>query len=74
MKLQNLFSRLAANRLENQARHLRRALRDHTRHENQRIQTLENRVRGLRLYAAWSRKPVVTAQSAWPVLKAPALA
>ncbi len=41
--------------LERRARGWRRDLRDHTRHESSRIQEAEERARGLRLYAAWSR-------------------
>lgn len=44
-----------ARRLGIRARDLRRALRDHQRHEHAKILEFEHRSRGLRLYAAWIR-------------------
>ena len=46
-----------ANRIGRRARELRRDLRDHVRSESFRIYHAEKRARGLRLYAAWSRRP-----------------
>ena len=45
-----------AGRIETRTRRLRRALRDHQRAELHRIRAADRRVRGLRLYAAWSCK------------------
>lgn len=56
MNLKAILSSQSASRLESQARKARRALRDLTRHENSRINSIEKRARGLRLYVAWSRK------------------
>ena len=44
-----------ADRLRVQAINARRELRDHTRNELARACNLDNRARGLRLYAAWSQ-------------------
>jgi hypothetical protein len=60
MKLKAFFSRLANARLSRQARIARRTLRDFQRQESSRIFAIEKRARGLRLYAAWSRKPAST--------------
>ncbi len=51
-----LFARWMAGRLENRARSLRRSLRDYQRRESAGINVLEQRSRGLRLYAAWAQK------------------
>jgi len=47
---------LLARRIEIRARALRRSLRDYQRREYACISVLEERSRGLRLYAAWVRK------------------
>jgi hypothetical protein len=54
MKL--LLARWIAGRLAGRARVLRRSLRDYQRREYAQIRVLEDRSRGLRLYAAWVRK------------------
>ncbi len=76
MNFKLLLSRFIASRLEHQARLVRRALRDHQRREATRIRQLEIRARGLRLYAAWSRKPFTgTPHTAtWQPLGTPSLA
>ena len=74
MKLKTLFSRLANARLTHQARIARRALRDFQRQESSRINALEKRARGLRLYAAWSRKPAASVSANWQPRVAPAFA
>lgn len=55
MNLKILICRWIANRIEIRSRAQRRILRDYHRHEIARISVLEMRVRGLRLYAAWSQ-------------------
>lgn len=45
-----------ASHIAGRARVLRRSLRDYQRREYAQIRMLEERSRGLRLYAAWSRK------------------
>jgi hypothetical protein len=55
-KVKVLISRWLASRIETRTRRLRRALRDHQRAELHRIRAANRRVRGLRLYAAWSCK------------------
>jgi hypothetical protein len=72
MKLKALFSRIANARLTHEARVARRALRDLQRHETSRINALEKRARGLRLYVAWSRKPVSSNWSPRTTITAPA--
>jgi hypothetical protein len=54
IKLRILLARRISKRLAHEARVLRRALRDHQREQSARICTLEQRSRGLRLYAAWA--------------------
>ena len=54
--LKVLITRWLASYIENRNRRLRRALRDHQRAELRRIRAADRRVRGLRLYAAWSSK------------------
>jgi hypothetical protein len=54
--MKTLLSRWIANRLESRARALRRSLRDYQRREYAYISELEERSRGLRLYAAWRRE------------------
>jgi hypothetical protein len=57
MHIKILLCRWIANHIETRARAERRALRDYQRHEGLRINALEKRSRGLRLYAAWVRRP-----------------
>ena len=54
--LKVLITRWLASHIENRNRRLRRALRDHQRAELRRIRAADRRVRGLRLYVAWSSK------------------
>jgi len=56
MSLKIFFARWIASRIENRLRHRRRALRDYQRQELSAISLLARRSRGLRLYAAWSRR------------------
>jgi hypothetical protein len=49
--MKTLLARWIANRLESRARALRRSLRDYQRREYAYISELEERSRGLRLYA-----------------------
>jgi hypothetical protein len=57
-------------RIQEQTRIERRALRDYSRHELGRIRRAEIRSRGLRLYAAWSRRKTAkvthSVVSEWP--------
>ena len=55
MKLTLLLAAWEAARLEKRARLERRALRDHSRVELERIYRAERRSRGLRLFIGWSR-------------------
>lgn len=54
--MKTLLARWIAGRLEIRARALRRSLRDYQRREYAYIRVLEERSRGLRLYAAWVGK------------------
>jgi hypothetical protein len=70
MKIKVAISHWLSLRIQEQTRIERRALRDYSRQELGRITRAEIRSRGLRLYAAWSRRgaskltrPVV---SEWP--------
>jgi hypothetical protein len=54
--MKTLLTRWIANRLESRARAMRRSLRDYQRREYAYISELEERSRGLRLYAAWRRE------------------
>jgi hypothetical protein len=54
--IKSLLARWIADRLGGRARALRRSLRDYQRREYAQIRVLEERSRGLRLYAAWVRK------------------
>jgi hypothetical protein len=54
MKLKLLLARWFASRIQERTRLDRRAFRDYSRHELDRIRGEEIRARGLRLYAAWS--------------------
>lgn len=54
--MKTLLARWIASRLAGRARALRRSLRDYQRREYTQIRVLEERSRGLRLYAAWVRK------------------
>ena len=56
MNLKILLARHISKHLEREARHYRRALRDHLRQETSRVRKLEIRSRALRLYAAWAAK------------------
>ena len=56
MNFKTFLARRISKHLEREARHYRRALRDHLRQETSRIRKLEIRARGLRLYAAWAAK------------------
>ncbi len=56
IKAKVLIASWLAGRAESRTRRLRRALRDHQRAEVRRIQAIRKRSRGLRLYAAWSRR------------------
>ena len=74
MYIKTLLCRWIANHIETRARAERRALRDYQRHENARINALEKRTRGLRLYAAWvqhpGRNPLREAPENWPLPQA----
>lgn len=48
------FAKRKARRLAEQARHDRRALRDHQRQQLRSIRAAETRARGLRLFVAWA--------------------
>jgi len=70
MKIKMAIAHWLSVRIQEQTRIERRALRDYSRQELGRIRRAEIRSRGLRLYAAWSRRgvskltrPVV---SEWP--------
>ena len=54
--MKTFLARWIANRNQIRARALRRSLRDYQRREYAYIRVLEERSRGLRLYAAWVRK------------------
>ena len=54
MKLILWFAKRKARRLAEQARHERRALRDHQRQQLRSIRSAEARARGLRLFVAWA--------------------
>ena len=56
MNFKTLLARRISKHLEREARHYRRALRDHLRQETSRIRKLEIRSRAFRLYAAWATK------------------
>ena len=56
MNFKILLARRISKHLEREARHHRRALRDHLRQETSRIRKLEIRSRAFRLYAAWAAK------------------
>ena len=56
MNFKILIARRKSKQLEREARHYRRALRDHLRRESSRIRKLETRARALRLYAGWAAK------------------
>jgi hypothetical protein len=58
--MKTLLACWIANRLESRARALRRSLRDYQRHEYAQIGALEERSRGLRLYAAWLPESAVS--------------
>jgi hypothetical protein len=58
--MKSLLARWIASRLEIRARALRRSLRDYQRREYAQISVLEERSRGLRLYAAWVRKKAIS--------------
>ena len=57
MNLKILLCHWIASRIEARSRAQRRALRDHHRYESLEILALEQRSRGLRLYAAWAQHP-----------------
>ena len=57
MKLKILLCHWIASRIETRSRAQRRALRDYHRQESMQILALEQRSRGLRLYAAWAHHP-----------------
>jgi hypothetical protein len=54
--MKTFLARWIASRLAGRARVLRRSLRDYQRREYAQIRVLEERSRGLRLYAAWVLK------------------
>ena len=54
--LKVMIARWLARRIETQTRRIRRSLRDYERVQWRRIHAADRRVRGLRLYAAWSLK------------------
>jgi hypothetical protein len=56
IKVKVLLASWLAGRAEIRTRKLRRALRDYQRAELRRIHAARKRSRGLRLYAAWSRR------------------
>lgn len=55
MKLRLFIARRIANRIANRNRTERRTLRDHVRQQLGQLRHDEKRVRGLRLYVAWSQ-------------------
>jgi hypothetical protein len=58
MKIKVAIARWLSLRIQEQTRIERRALRDYSRQELGRLRRAEIRSRGLRLYAAWSRRSV----------------
>ncbi len=60
-KLKIMIARWLAHRIDKRTRELRRSVRDYNRIQWHRIHAADRRVRGLRLYAAWSSLEKATA-------------
>ena len=70
MKVKVALAHWFSLRIQEQTRRERRALRDYSRQELGAIRQAEKRSRGLRLYAAWSRRPAAkftrSVAAEWP--------
>lgn len=66
MNFKLFIARRIANRIANRNRTERRTLRDHVRQQLAQLRHDEKRVRGLRLYVAWSRHRAADDRQVFP--------